>query len=205
MIMKFMMTSLALGLLAVPAAAQEPVVALDRTFPIGSDFCFARRYDAAHLAAHPRQTIRTITVMGRNAHRTAANPGATAEERTVSGFNVRASLRITFRDGVTREWPGTCHEDDARAGYDVVCRFIPPRNADMLEFALRLKRDGTEIQSMTDTDISDFRAMRDDPAPGVRSDDKAFALSARKPATCIYSTRYWTTKGATGALEAALP
>ncbi len=136
---------------------------------------------------------------------TSVDGGDQPDERTVSGFNVRASLRVTFRDGATREWPGTCHEDDQRAGYDVVCRFIPPRNADMLEFALRLKREDARVNTVTDSDIGAFRAMREDASPGAKSDDATFALSVKAPATCSYSQRYWTKKGATGALESALP
>ncbi len=189
--------------------AQQPVMFLDRMFPIGSDFCMSRSYSAQHMATHPRQVIKSITLMGRNAHRKAAEPGEGKLERTVSGFNVRASLRVTFRDGKpAREWPGTCRQDEVLPGYAVFCAFIPHRNVDSVEFSLGLRKSGEAFQAITQTDIAAFRKADEDTGNGPRgvlSDDTYFVLQAIKAPACSYSPRYWPKKGATRALEEHLP
>ncbi|HRJ68387.1 MAG TPA: hypothetical protein PK812_02175 [Beijerinckiaceae bacterium] len=198
--------ALAVLTLAVTAAAAHEAPDLDRMFPVGGDFCFARAYDAAHMAKHPRQVVRAIQVMGRNAHRTAAAPGETAQERTVPGLNVRASLRVTFRDGAVRDWPGTCHEDGDLPGHPAVCRFVPARNPDTLEFGLRLKRTGAAVDAVAFGDIGRFRRALDEGSDRRRdSDDRVFRLHASTSATCAFPAKYWSARGATRALEIALP
>lgn len=176
------------ALFSATAAAQEAVPDIaHRAFPEGRDFCFARAYDAKHLAARPRQIVRSLQVMGRNAW--------LAEPR--SG-NVHATLVAVFRD---RAKPlvmhGACWRgDDAEK---LQCKFVPKENPDILEITIQ----GTMPKADTlRAEIGgDWKTVRRGQEPtyfgGVTTDDALFLLVRRPASVCAFPAGFWTAKGPT--------
>jgi hypothetical protein len=77
--------AIALALAAGPAAAHDPASLYDA--------CFARTYDAAHLARHPEQRVSAITVYFQNFADT-----------------LLAAVSYTLRYGPRFGFSGDCHE-----------------------------------------------------------------------------------------------
>jgi hypothetical protein len=185
-----------LAFFSMPAIAQVagPDIA-HRAFPEGGDFCFARAYAAKHLAAHPRQIVASLQVMGRNAW--------LAEPRTGTVF---ASLVATFRDGAKPlVLHGACWQsDDANK---LRCKFVPKQNQDILEIGI----SGTLPQpDQLRAEIGgDWKTVRRGREPthfdGMTTDDAVFVLARHPASACAFPTGFWTAKGPTRKMLEQLP
>ncbi len=109
------LAALALLPVAAGAAAQDELEAL---FPPGEPVCYAARFDAAYLAAHPDQSVVAIKVMR-------GYPSLRESERTSREGDepgMPAELIVTFRDAGERGTPRqygaevTCRADRAASG-----------------------------------------------------------------------------------------
>jgi|GEM_PF-2607565 len=172
------------------------------TAPIkpGEDFCFARSYDAKHLATHPKQIVSSIEIMGRNAWKgTQAN-------------GLYASLQVRFRDTAKPLlMQGICRVAEGQPAVQapLTCKFFPDRLQDVLASQIRMEwpRDGlTRIITAT----GDWKVLRSGKEPDgeystVTTDDHTFDLERRNASFCNVSKIFWSAKGATKALIEMLP
>jgi hypothetical protein len=196
MILRLISASAIFALFPAIAAAQQAVPDIaHRAFPQGRDFCFARAYEAKHLAAHPRQIVASLQVMGRNAWM--------AEPRTGSVF---ASLVATFRDGAKPlVLHGACWQADEAD--KLRCKFVPKQNQDILEIGIL----GTLPQpDQLRAEIGgDWKTVRRGREPthhgGVTTDDATFLLVRRPTTVCTFPAGFWTMKGPTKKMMEQLP
>lgn len=108
----------------------------------GTDFCFTRSYSAAHLAAHPRQLVSSIRIMGRNAWRGDVVPNA----------ELVATAVVTFRDRkAPLELYARCFEFKEKPGI-TQCGFVPGEFQDVLGQVINLERDGQRIRATVSSD-----------------------------------------------------
>lgn len=177
-------------------AAQEaaPDIA-HRAFPEGRDFCFARAYDAKHLAAHPRQIVASLQVMGRNAWLAEPQSG-----------NVHATLVAVFRDKTKPlVMHGACWRDDQTQ--NVRCKFVPKTNPDILEIGIQGTLPKPDVLR---AEIGgDWKTVRRGLEPNyfgdVTTDDAVFLLARRPASACAFPAGFWTAKGPTKKMLEQLP
>lgn len=117
--------------------------------------CFTRSYDDKHLAAHPKQTVKTISL------RTKKHPDALA-------YNV--TFRVTQKNGKTTEATSSCGSD----AYAYLCT-LPG-----VETALYLIRGGTSDIMLRDRKAVLPRLLN----VKLGDDDKAFKLTQAPAAAC---------------------
>jgi hypothetical protein len=195
--------ALAAGALVWSASAwgqSQPL--LDTLFPAGEDFCFGRTYDAAHLARNPKQTVKAIFVGGRNAQRTAAEPGPRGDIQADGQGRVYVSLAVSFRDG-SRVWSGVCLEETPGT---VGCKILPHRNRDSVEQGLMLRQADTGLTVEAEGDWAHFRAAVDDDQAGKAApDDRLFRVARLPVSACSLSRAHWSPKGATAKFLSDFP
>ncbi|MDB5599976.1 MAG: hypothetical protein JWN71_2020 [Xanthobacteraceae bacterium] len=177
-----------LAAFSTAAIAQDSVPnAAHRAFPEGSDFCFARAYDVKHLAAHPRQIVTSLQIMGRNAW--LADP--------VSG-SVHATLVAQFRDRAkSLVMHGACWRGDEAE--KLQCKFVPKGNPDILEIGIQGTLPKPDVLR---AEIGgDWKTVRRGLEPtyydGVTTDDTTFLLNRRPASACAFPAGFWTAKGPT--------
>jgi hypothetical protein len=178
--------------LAVAVAAPVPASAagvVDTLFPIGQGTCWGRSYDAAHLAKHPAQKVRTIHLWdhwGKNGlYETPDDPDyADPDGRDTRVFPTILVERAD-RPGVAgRSLP--CKEVDGRLG-------CVADEDDGVHFPLRLTpKDGAVIADLSEPGLDltrppDLAQLGRPPqeirlAPGA--DDRQFRLERRPIAEC---------------------
>lgn len=178
--------------LTFAVAASTPASAggvLDALFPIGQGSCWGRSYDAAHLAKHPAQTVKTIHLWdhwGKNGlYETPDDPDyADPDGRDAKVFPTLLVERVD-RPGVAgRRLP--CKVVDGRLG-------CVADEDDGVHFPLRLTpKDGAAIADLGDPGLDlvrppDLARLGRPPqeirlAPGA--DDRQFRLERRPIAEC---------------------
>jgi hypothetical protein len=193
----FTIAALSLAL-AQTALAEEPV-----RHPLrpGADFCFNRSYDRQHLAAHPRQIIASLQVMGRNAWRATPNAGG----------GVYATLVARFRDTARPlVMHGRCFfsEPEDRESGKLNCKFFHDAMPDTLSQEPEL--EWPDADSMRFTAGGDWTVIRARKEPAgsygeITTDDKVFVLRRSAPSTCPFPKGFWTAKGPTKKLIGFLP
>lgn len=193
----------AVVLLALAAAATSEAQAQTVTLPIkpGEDFCFARTYDARHLAAHPKQIVSSIAIMGRNAWK---DGGAHANA-------LYASLQIRFRDtGKLLAMNGVCYrsENQNTDSATVTCKFFLGKMQDVLASQLRITWPHPHMMHVTAS--GDWKVLRRGKEPdgdygAITTDDRTFDLERRDASSCSFSKIFWTARGPTKALIERLP
>lgn len=192
--------SIAFGtiLLVSPISAQS----IEAIFPVGQDFCLGRIYTAAHLARHPKQTVMSIFIGGRNAHGTAGEPDSFGKVETGEGGKVYISLAVRFRDGF-RTWSGVCMDDSPGA---IRCKILPHRNRDSIDQGLTLRQAGPDLTVEAAGDWTYFKAAVDGAGGGdVAPDDRLFRVARLPVSACTLSRTHWSPKGATAKFLADFP
>jgi hypothetical protein len=157
--------ALTILLIAGPVFAQAPPDTPSGTPPV-FDGCFARTYDAAHLAAHVGQTVSAMKLQ--------LKPRAMDD-----GYNVSAELRFAFRDDKRAFYAvGICKDTDGI----LTCGF----DQDAGQITVKPAAGGMQV-----TPISDVRADADtgDEADYVtikqsNPEDRVFALHAVAASQC---------------------
>jgi len=150
----FFISVLAGALLAAAPAAAETNQFYSRYFGKHGNVCYARHYDAAHLAQHPRQKVQQIAL--------AFSPGRT---QTAAAFEVK--LGIVAKGSARRfSSPASCtsREDG------VVCKV----EGDGGTFELRSRGAGMMLQVVGDGLRMEGTTFFE--AGGAASDDNLFAL-----------------------------
>jgi hypothetical protein len=88
--------------LAVASARAEPIADLRTTFPVDSPACFSNVFDAAHLQAHPEQTVTAIRLVRAypqlRMEDEAAGPANDASKNAEQAGGVMAQLIVALRD-----------------------------------------------------------------------------------------------------------
>jgi len=185
-------------LLVSPISAQS----IEEIFPVGQDFCLGRIYTAAHLASHPKQTVMSIFIGGRNAHGSAGEPASSGKDKTGVGGKVYISLAVRFRDEF-RTWSGVCTDNSRGA---TGCKILPHRNQDSIEQGLTLRKAGTGLTVEASGDWKYFKAAVDGAGGGdVAPDDRLFSVARLPVSACKLSPTHWSPKGATAKFLADFP
>lgn len=178
------------------ARADDP----PRNHPLtsGTDFCFTRTYDRAHLASHPEQTITAMQLMGRNAWLALPSQGG-----------VYATLNVSFRNGKPLLMNGRClvGENAASEG-ELRCKFFLDSMQDMLA------QSATLSWPSNDTLLAEFKSdwkqlrRREEPKNTQRpaaAEDTKFLLARSAVTSCTFSNDLWTASGPTEKLIGTLP
>jgi hypothetical protein len=132
-------------------------------FKDNETLCLSRSYDAAHLASHPKQTVKLIAVM------------KTAESKTDPDlWQYNLTFRIETRDGRTFEQRAPCSPDQYAFG----CQPDGPLDSDR-SFYLTRAGDG-EVMLRDKHGLLDkvFKTK-------LGSDDRMFKLTASPPQACM--------------------
>jgi hypothetical protein len=126
--------------------------------------CFSRDYDAAHLAAHPAQSVRHIAVLKPDGDVKAAGEHPSYD----------LTFRITTRDGKKSEKKASCAPD----AYRYLCSFHNEDNDTNGEFYLT--RAGTSNISLRDAKgkLPDFLGV------ALGKDDRFFKLRSSAAKAC---------------------
>jgi hypothetical protein len=155
-------------LFAVVALWPEPASAQVLSAKFADPFCFTRSYGAEHLASHPRQRVRNISL-----RRTAdANPPRD------SGRTIEFELSVRAR-GARESWGGVavCRDGAERLACwmegDMGELTLTPLSADAIELRVTGK-DGLSFE--TDTGFESMGA--------AGSDDRIFRLNRAPMAAC---------------------
>lgn len=147
--------------------AQRPVYArlgkpIRQRLAAGGAQCYARSYDAGHLAGHPQQKVRRVAVLK------AASEGGNAPA-------YRLKVRLVLRDGSRHETAADCAPD----GYSYLCSGITEANG-AREFFLTRAGDN-------DIMLRDRHGMMATMAGAeVGGDDRLFKLTASPEAACDF-------------------
>ena len=179
---------------AAQSSEQHPLKA-------GADFCFSRTYDQKHLAAHPRQIVRALAVMGRNAW--LAEP--------VSGGGVYATMVARFRDTPRPlVMHGKCFfEPNEVKPPGLQCKFFHHALPDILSQEPSMTwPDPDTMHFAAGGDWKAIRARKEPPPDGygtITTDDKTFLLKRRAAKTCPFPTGLWTSKGPSKTFMGFLP
>lgn len=192
-----------LGMVLTLAFTASAASAQTVTAPIkpGEDFCFARIYDAKHLAAHPKQIVSSIEIMGRNAWK--------GPQMHANGLY--ASLQVRFRDTAKLlVMQGVCRAAEGQpAGQaSLTCKFFPDRLQDVLASQIRMEWPRAGVTRITAS--GDWKVLRNGKEPDgeygvITTDDRTFDLERRNASSCNFSKIFWSAKGATKALIQMLP
>jgi hypothetical protein len=176
----------ALFLLAGAAAvhAQGKSSPLPSHLPLGTEACFGRTYDAAHLASHPKQRVTSFHLFrdftpDPSKETPQSTPEQLRSEDGEGGIHVTAFVR--FRDKPGLFWNGL---ECQRSGGAVHCGIECDGGGFRLrgsDTSLLLENEGFVVvggcgASEDERDLSDFVS------PGA--DDKVFRLDAKPVAEC---------------------
>ena len=149
--------ALSLAAMAAPAAAAS----LFRDWQAGGPHCYARSYDAKHLAAHPRQLLTSFTLSD-------GPPGSTLAKGTLEvslAFTVRGHKEVFPTLGICRDGGASMRCDvESDGGSFTVTR-------DGKDLLLRIKRLSTEGETFS-------------PEVAVNSDDKVVRLHPAPASAC---------------------
>lgn len=85
--------------------AQPATGPLDQVFPPGEPLCYARRYDAAHLRANPRQSVTSVRLL-RDFPSLRLDAGSNRLHQAKDGRTAYATLIVTYRDSGARRFVG---------------------------------------------------------------------------------------------------
>jgi hypothetical protein len=156
----------------VKPGAEGPLAALLAPGP-GKHICFARRYDTAHMRAHPAQRVRSMGL------RLAYHAHAPDAFYPQGQRNYYFQLRATLRDGRALATGGECapageHGEVIRCGVDDDGSAVLIRPATGGSLTVDLQATGRIRMSAGE---SDFDLM-----PGA--DDGTFLLAARPAGEC---------------------
>jgi hypothetical protein len=88
-----------------PARAQPASGPLDEVFPPGEPLCYARRYDAAHLRANPRQSVASVRLL-RDFPSLRLDADWNRRYQARDGRTAYATLIVTYRDSGVRRFVG---------------------------------------------------------------------------------------------------
>ena len=145
--------ALSLPAMAAPAAAAS----LFRDWQAGGPHCYARTYDAKHLAAHPRQLLTSFTLSD-------GPPGATRAKGTLEisvSFTVRGRKEVYGTLGICRDGGASlrCGVEGDGGSFTVT--------RDGKGLLLRIRRLATEGETFSPevAVTSDDRLVRLHPAP----------------------------------------
>lgn len=177
---------------AVATIATSSVRAEDRSsplpdkMPLAKEACFGRDYDAAHLAAHPRQRVTSLYLFrdfapDANAEVAYEDPATLRDNDGDNGhINLDAYVRLRDRKGVYSN-TFSCSRGD---GGDVFCAI----DCDGGSFRLTSRGDGLELRNEGFVVVGGCGASETDQSheehvqPGA--DDKTFRLTPRPLAAC---------------------
>lgn len=182
------------------AQAQTGHPLLDASFPAGEDFCFGRTYGVGHLTRNPKQTVKSITIGGRNARRSA--DASTQGDSSDESGRLYISLAVSFRDG-SRVWSGVCREEIPGT---LTCKILPHRNRDSVEQGLVVRNGISGLAVEATGNWAHFRkAVDDDRAGKVEPDDRVFQVARLKSSSCALSKKNWSSKGPTAKFLSDFP
>jgi hypothetical protein len=184
---------------AVSAQAESEDVRFYGPIKPGSDFCFTRTYEPAHLRHHPGQLVRTIQIMGRNAGRGGPHDG-----------KLWATLHVSFRD---KRFPitfsGACNADNEdRSRF--ICKFHSLKSPDVIgqDLHIAAQKSG-DLQAEA---TGDWRVIRRDdidsvkaPYGEVTTDDRIFFLTRSPLSACRFPKGHWTAQGPTERMYSPVP
>lgn len=149
--------SLAAALPLVAMAAPAAAASLFRDWQAGGPHCYARTYDAKHLAAHPRQLLTSFTLSD-------GPPGSTLEKGTLElslAFTVRDNKEVYGTLGICRDAGASlrCGVEGDGGSFTVT--------RDGKDLLLRIRRLAAEGQTFSPevAVTSDDRLVRLRPAP----------------------------------------
>lgn len=167
--MRLPLAALALFGLAMPAAAGGEY---EKWFAgKGADsVCYSRKYDAAHMARHPRQKVIAIEL-----------DFDANSSRTEGGRPTRFVVGLTVRFKDKSGWYGSVTLCNERATGGLACSL----ESDGGQFNLQEAGDGLELRPTTEISIEgeDFVTFG-----GKTSDDNVFILKTSPQSVCDAST-----------------
>lgn len=167
----------------------------------GSDFCFTRTDDRAHLTSHPEQTITAMQLMGRNAWRAPPSQGS-----------VYATLHVSFRNGKPLLMNGRCligkNAENAASDGQLRCKFFLDSMQDMLAQSATLSWPSND--NLLAEFKSDWKQLRrrEEPKNAQRpaaTEDTKFLLARSAVTSCTFPNDLWTASGPTEKLIGTLP
>jgi|GEM_PF-4083737 len=102
-----------------PVCAQPAAGPLDQVFPPGEPLCYARRYDAAHLRANPRQSVTSVRLV-RDFPSLRLDANWNLNYQAKEGRTAHATLIVTYRGSGAKRFVGgpSC---TIREGGDIYC------------------------------------------------------------------------------------
>jgi hypothetical protein len=127
--------------------------------------CFARSYDAAHLARSPHQSVRRIAIL--------KAAGARPEDATWPRYEL--TFRVELTDGRKIEKKADCTPDD----YAYRCT-VPAGNDTERSFTLTRAGDGYVMLRDGHDALGALFGAR------LGSDDRIFRMQALAPAACAF-------------------
>ena len=157
----------AAALLAAAPAAAETNQFFSNYFDKLGVVCYARRYDAQHLAQHPRQKVQQIGLYF-----------TSAAKHTPAAFEVGLAI-VARGTGRSFSSPATC----AERGDAIVCNV----ESDGGTFQLRPRGSGMTLQVVGDGLRMEGSTFFE--AGGTRSDDNLFVLTPSAVSLCAAAQR----------------